>query len=393
MIETFTRFFFSDDIYISYSHRDGTLYASHLAEKLEALGYSCFFDRYIKPGTDLPKLLFQKLRRCRSLVVVGSASAVDSQQVTEEIDTFQRTHGSVPLVVIEFDRSLTEARWAHLVAGRAIDKESVESLRKGVPSRYVIEHIVGSLTFQTRQRRLRALRNYVITSITLLVFVVLALSLRIFRAGPTKDSVIWTVFPWALSVVCLLAGVSIGLLWQFGDTKRRTSEAKRVADETEQAGPAAFLKPFISYSHADKSFAKSLEIALADRGVRCWLDEKNLRYGDDIHEMVASAINDYDKFLLCCSKSSLSSWWVDNELGTAFLKEEALTKKHGRKIWLVVPLNLDGSLFREDWKSGYKAQLLRRKAVDFTKWRNKNSFQDNVESVLEALDSNINAGV
>jgi len=92
-----------------------------------------------------------------------------------------------------------------------------------------------------------------------------------------------------------------------------------------------FCSCFISYSHRDKVFAVKLHDALQSRGVRCWLDEK-MRPGDDIYEQVDRAIRLSDKVLLCCSESSLTSWWVDNEVVTALEKEQGLTRNSGNKV-------------------------------------------------------------
>ena len=81
-----------------------------------------------------------------------------------------------------------------------------------------------------------------------------------------------------------------------------------------------FYSCFISYSHADKSFAHRLHDQLQARGIRCWLDEHQLLPGHDIHDEVDRGIRLYDKVLLCCSKDSLASWWVDKEIATAFDK-------------------------------------------------------------------------
>ena len=64
--------------------------------------------------------------------------------------------------------------------------------------------------------------------------------------------------------------------------------------------PIQFYSCFISYNHADKTFARRLHDTLQGRGIRCWLDEKQLLPGDDIHEALDRGIRLWDKVLLCC---------------------------------------------------------------------------------------------
>lgn len=146
-----------------------------------------------------------------------------------------------------------------------------------------------------------------------------------------------------------------------------------------------FYSCFISYSHADKSFARRLHDALQDRGIRCWLDEHQMLPGDDIHEQVERAIGLWDKVLLCASESSLKeSWWVDGEINRAFSKEQEIMKQRGKKVLALIPLNLDGYLFK--WDSGKATEVKSRIAANFTGWDKDNSkFVDEFEKLVKAL--------
>jgi TIR domain-containing protein/pentapeptide repeat protein len=148
--------------------------------------------------------------------------------------------------------------------------------------------------------------------------------------------------------------------------------------------PIQFYSCFISYSHEDKVFARRLHDTLQGRGIRCWLDEYQLLPGDDIYEQVDRGIRLWDKVLLCCSESSLKSWWVENEIDIAFGKEQELMKERGKGVLALIPLNLDGYLFK--WENGRVQQVKKRLAPDFTGWEKNNSiFEKQVERVVKAL--------
>jgi uncharacterized protein YjbI with pentapeptide repeats len=144
---------------------------------------------------------------------------------------------------------------------------------------------------------------------------------------------------------------------------------------------------FISYSHADKTFALKLHDRLQRSGIRCWLDEKQILPGDDIYDQVDRGIKLWDKVLLCCSEHSLKSWWVDNEISAAFAKEQQIMTERGKKVLALIPLNLDGYLF--SWTNGKAKQVLTRSAANFAGWNGDFSiFEAEAEKIVSALRVN-----
>lgn len=150
------------------------------------------------------------------------------------------------------------------------------------------------------------------------------------------------------------------------------------------AKPFEFYSCFISYSHADAAFAQRLHDTLQGRGVRCWLDEKDARLGVPITHNIESGIRLTDKFLLCCSKESLGSGWVNFEIDLALHRETEL-RKEGGDVWRIIPLDLDGHLFSSAY-SGEALRIRKRLAGDFTGWKtDSDKFDRQIDRVMQAI--------
>lgn len=167
--------------------------------------------------------------------------------------------------------------------------------------------------------------------------------------------------------------------------KRGFKEAEGILDRLNITPPMKYCSCFISYSHDDKEFAHELYSALRIRDVECWLDEHKILPGDYFLGNIDEGIKEYDKVLLCCSRRSLTSFWVDAEIEKAVHKEKALWDEYQERILVMIPLDLDGFLHK-GWEDP-KASILRaRLSADFTEWeKNKEKFHEQLEKLLLAL--------
>ena len=141
---------------------------------------------------------------------------------------------------------------------------------------------------------------------------------------------------------------------------------------------------FISYSSKDKDFARRLYDALQARGIRCWLDEHQILPGDRIRDAIDRGIKLWDKVVLCCSESSLESWWVEEEIERALKKEARIRKNEERRVGAIVPLTIDDYV-HDGWDHAMRATIRSRSVADFRDWKNHDSFEAALEVLVKAL--------
>jgi WD40 repeat protein len=103
-------FIFGYDVFISYARRDGQSYVIELSNELGKLGYRCFVDvSELPPGDQLGPALRRALRKSSALLVVGSAGALESRYMPQEISTFVELRPDAPIVPISIGNTLDSA--------------------------------------------------------------------------------------------------------------------------------------------------------------------------------------------------------------------------------------------------------------------------------------------
>jgi TIR domain len=137
-------------------------------------------------------------------------------------------------------------------------------------------------------------------------------------------------------------------------------------------------------------FANRIYNALHASGISAWLDVKQMLPGDDIYEEVQKGVQCWDKVLLCASKASLTSWWVDSEIDRIFEKERELFKKRKKKMLALIPLMVDDFLLLQ-WESGKAQEVKSRIAADFRRWQDMRDFEQTFDRLLLALRSDAQA--
>ena len=95
----------ADDIFISYSRKDGSAYVKGLDAALSKRGFSCFTD---KRGTDAgpipPQTLFRKIRGCKTLVLLATPCALaNPKHIASEVTEFANANGTSRIVSVSFE--------------------------------------------------------------------------------------------------------------------------------------------------------------------------------------------------------------------------------------------------------------------------------------------------
>lgn len=97
---------------------------------------------------------------------------------------------------------------------------------------------------------------------------------------------------------------------------------------------------FISYGGPDSAFAQKLNDALLKNGVTTFFFPENAEPGKKLHRVMREGVNQHERIILICSKSSLLRPGVLNEINETLQREA----RDGGKEYLI-PITLDDYVF------------------------------------------------
>lgn len=153
-----------------------------------------------------------------------------------------------------------------------------------------------------------------------------------------------------------------------------------------QAVPCSSTSCFVRFSHEDLSFAERIAESLRAVGQVCWLDEIPDAGRSELPLEAQFDSQQPSKVLLLASKSSLTSPWIEGEVGRLIEREQQLKKETNQEVKILLPLLLDGFLFGGDAKGKHDKALATRVVADFNGWRrNDTKFEEVFPKVLTAL--------
>ncbi len=154
------RFLLGDDVFISYSRRDGAHYAAALASRLgePEFDVSCFLDQWgASAANELSQPVIRALRRSYVLLLIGTPGAVASSMVRQEVASFSRTRfwrTNRPILPINVAGALDDVSWTELT-GLNRTPETHDACTGGLPSDRVVRLVRDSCSFSRRSQRTR----------------------------------------------------------------------------------------------------------------------------------------------------------------------------------------------------------------------------------------------
>lgn len=128
------------------------------------------------------------------------------------------------------------------------------------------------------------------------------------------------------------------VLTALNDLGATPSEVEQVSQPPDERDPQTQPLAFISHSSADKErIARPIDGMLRERGIRTWLDERDLLPGKNlVDEIFEHGISQSDAFIAVLSANSIDSKWVHEEL------TNAVVQRINGAVKIVIPVIVDG---------------------------------------------------
>lgn len=97
---------------------------------------------------------------------------------------------------------------------------------------------------------------------------------------------------------------------------------------------------FLSYGGPDTEFARQLNVALLERGVRTFFFADDAPPGMKLHRLMREGVNKHDRVVLICSEASLNRPGVLNEIVETLQREARLGGQE-----CLIPITIDNYVF------------------------------------------------
>ena len=142
--------------------------------------------------------------------------------------------------------------------------------------------------------------------------------------------------------------------------------------------PFDYFKCFISYSSKDLAFIKRLHDDLQRKGVQCWFAPESLRAGDKFKMEIDEAIGHCDKLLVILSSHSVTSDWIEHEVGVARHREN-----NGKRL-VIIPILMETAA-KQSTKNWVKYIQNNRQITEFVHWKDPAQYQNVLNQLLKQL--------
>lgn len=147
-----------------------------------------------------------------------------------------------------------------------------------------------------------------------------------------------------------------------------------------------FYSCFISFSHQDDEFSRSLHSRMRSESLRVWFAPEDMKGGKKLHEEIFRAIQIHDKLLLVLSDHSMKSQWVTTEIRRARKVERDENRRKLFPIRLVDFATIKNwECFDADSGKDLAVELREYYIPDFSNWKDHDAFEAEFSKLLRDL--------